>query len=155
MTTGGSFIFTCPGSTSDAPVDDFEVETIIKAYKVQVRVADGEQASVLFDATTRQWGQLAGQAILRGVLESVRPSFGLSLRLPASLVFIAFSGVSRIEIVDKCMSAVLVEEVPKPRAKGIKHKSLHNTDSGSNSTSDGEYEIDEYLEDEFQETQPY
>lgn len=160
MNAAGCFTFTCPGSTADEPVGDIEVKAILQSYKVQVRVANGERASVVFDASTRRWEQLSGQAILKGVLESVQPPvFGLRLRLPISLMFVVFSASISLEIVGVGgMTTTLVkEEETKPRrAIGLKHKSQHVADEESDDSSgEGEYEIDEYLEDEFAETQPY
>lgn len=76
--------------------------------------------------------------------------------LPTSLVFVVLPTICSLKIVEGGITTTFVKDVTTSRqVTGIKHKSQHTTDSESQSTGEGEFEIDEYPEDEFAETQPY
>lgn len=150
-----NFIFTCPGTTDDAPDSDSEAKAIARAYQVQVRVADGERAAVLIDGTTRRWEDNdAAQTILRQIWSS-QPVFGLHLRLPPSLFFATLPDNTRVvQIDDGGMAAIFKKQTTNPGVTQTTSND-HNKSSENDSVVKEEYEIDEYLEDEFSETQPY
>lgn len=150
MTSGsGNYCtFVCHGTTEDKLVDSFEVKAIVEAYQVQVRVANAEGKSILFDATSRRWGEIAaGRALLSQVLAS-QPVSGLRLRLPTNLVLTVLPATNGLEIVDCGITTAILESEVAP-------VTIQHGTNQQDTDSEGEYEIDEDLEDEFAETQQY